>query len=45
LLPRAEARILLDKNYLFSALGTIAQKYPEMVQNTLKNIFFKGQTS
>ncbi len=45
LLPRPDARIFLDKNYLFSALGTIAQKYPELVQNTLKNIFIEGQTT
>lgn len=44
LLPRAHAKVLLDKNYLFSALGTIAQKHPELVKNTLQNLFLKGQT-
>jgi len=36
LLPVPEARILLDKNYLFSALGTLAQAYPEDVKATFR---------
>jgi uncharacterized protein (TIGR01319 family) len=42
LLPRPDARTLLDKNYLFSALGTLAQKYPDIVKNTLKSLFLEG---
>lgn len=34
LLPKPEARIILDKDYLFSALGTIAVEFPELVKNT-----------
>jgi len=34
LLPPPEALILMDRNYLFSALGTLAQAYPEAVKNT-----------
>jgi hypothetical protein len=34
LLPRPEARILIDRDYRFSALGTIAQAYPEDVRLT-----------
>jgi uncharacterized protein (TIGR01319 family) len=37
LLPKPEAKILLDENYLFSALGTIATVYPEQVKSTFKN--------
>ncbi len=36
LLPAPEARILLDRNYLFSALGTLAQAYPEDVKATFR---------
>jgi hypothetical protein len=36
LLPRESARIFLDRNYLLSALGTIAQKYENHVTATLK---------
>lgn len=36
LLPKPEAKIILDKNYLFSALGTIAEDFPELVRNTFK---------
>jgi uncharacterized protein (TIGR01319 family) len=38
LLPRESARIILDKNYLFSALGTIAQKHENLVERTLKEL-------
>lgn len=34
LLPRPDARILVDREYLFSALGTLAQAYPEDVKAT-----------
>ena len=34
LLPSKDARILIDRNYLFSALGTLAQAYPEEVKQT-----------
>ena len=36
LLPPPEARILLDRDYLFSALGTLAQAYPEDVKATFR---------
>lgn len=36
LLPVPEARILLDKDYRFSALGTLAQAYPEDVKATFR---------
>ena len=36
LLPTKEARILIDRNYLFSALGTLAQAYPEEVKATFQ---------
>jgi uncharacterized protein (TIGR01319 family) len=34
LLPPEGARILLDRDYLFSALGTLAQAYPDEVRAT-----------
>jgi hypothetical protein len=34
LLPNPEARILIDRDYRFSALGTLAQAYPEEVKAT-----------
>ena len=34
LFPRADASILIDRDYLFSAFGTLAQAYPEEVMNT-----------
>lgn len=34
LLPSPEATILLDRDYLFSALGTLASAYPEQVKST-----------
>lgn len=36
LLPSSEARILLDEDYLFSALGALAQVYPEEVKRTFR---------
>ena len=36
LLPAPEARILLDRDYRFSALGTLAQAYPEDVKATFR---------
>ncbi len=34
LLPTPEVRILMDRDYRFSALGTLAQAYPEEVKKT-----------
>jgi hypothetical protein len=34
LLPPPRARILLDRDYLFAALGTLAQAYPDQVRAT-----------
>ncbi|MBF0546151.1 MAG: glutamate mutase L [Candidatus Riflebacteria bacterium] len=39
LLPGSDARILLDKNYFFSAFGTLSQIFPEEVKNSFKKIF------
>jgi len=36
LLPKPSAHVLLDANYLFSALGTICHDYPDLVRNTFK---------
>jgi len=36
LLPSPEARILIDTDYRFSALGTLAQAYPEDVRSTFR---------
>jgi uncharacterized protein (TIGR01319 family) len=36
LFPRPDCKIMLDKNYLFSALGTIADAFPDLVKNTFK---------
>jgi uncharacterized protein (TIGR01319 family) len=36
LLPGPEARILMDQDYRFSALGTLAQAYPEEVKATFR---------
>jgi len=36
LFPRADASILIDRDYLFSAFGTLAQSYPEEVMNTFQ---------
>lgn len=36
LLPTPEARILLDRDYRFSALGTLAQAYPDAVKATFR---------
>ena len=37
LLPPPETRILMDRDYRFSALGTLAQAYPEDVKATFRN--------
>lgn len=37
LLPTPEARILVDEDYRFSALGTLAQAYPEDVKKTFRS--------
>jgi uncharacterized protein (TIGR01319 family) len=34
LLPPPEVRVLIDRDYLFSALGTLAQAYPDEVRAT-----------
>jgi uncharacterized protein (TIGR01319 family) len=36
LLPRPEARILIDRDYRFSSLGTLAQAYPDDVRATFR---------
>ena len=36
LLPDKRARVLLDSDYLFSALGTICVDHPDLVKNTFK---------
>jgi hypothetical protein len=36
-LPSPEARILIDEDYRFSALGTLAQAYPEDVKITFRH--------
>ncbi len=36
LLPPRDARVLIDRRYLFSALGTIAQAYPVEVKKTFE---------
>ncbi len=36
LLPKPSARIMLDADYLFSALGTICHDYPDLVKNTFR---------
>jgi len=36
LLPPPEARVLIDRDYLFSALGTLAQAYPDDVKATFR---------
>ncbi len=37
LLPSEDAVILMDRDYRFSALGTLAQKYPQEVQATFQH--------
>ncbi len=37
LLPPPEVRVLIDRDYLFSALGTLAQAYPDEVRATFHN--------
>lgn len=37
LLPNPEAVILMDRDYRFSALGTLAQAYPDAVKATFKH--------
>ncbi|MBW6473641.1 MAG: glutamate mutase L [Anaerolineaceae bacterium] len=37
LLPKPETKIILDREYRFSALGTLAQAYPEDVKLTFQN--------
>ncbi len=36
LLPPPDARILIDRDYRFSALGTVAQAYPDEVKATFR---------
>jgi len=36
LLPPSDARVLIDRDYRFSALGTLAQAYPEEVKATFQ---------
>jgi hypothetical protein len=37
LLPPPDVRILIDRDYRFSALGTLAQAYPEEVKATFQH--------
>ena len=37
LLPLPEVRVVIDRDYLFSALGTLAQAYPEEVKATFRS--------
>ncbi len=37
LLPPPEVHVLIDRDYLFSALGTLAQAYPDEVRATFGN--------
>ena len=37
LFPPGDAKILIDKDYRFSALGTLASEYPEQVRTTFRN--------
>ncbi len=37
LFPKPEAKIVLDRQYLFSAMGTIADRYPDAVRRTFEN--------
>lgn len=38
LLPEPGAGVLIDRDYLFSALGTLAQDYPDEVRATLRSL-------
>jgi len=42
LFPRPDVRILLDRRYLFSAMGTIAGVYPDAVRRTFET-WVKGE--
>jgi uncharacterized protein (TIGR01319 family) len=44
LLPPPDVRILIDRDYRFSALGTLAQAYPEEVKATFRN-WVESETS
>ncbi|RCK78338.1 MAG: putative reactivating factor for D-ornithine aminomutase [Candidatus Ozemobacter sibiricus] len=44
LLPKPEAQILLDRTYLFSAMGTIADAYPEAVRAVFTDWARQAQT-
>ncbi|MBP1702346.1 MAG: uncharacterized protein H6Q38_1453, partial [Chloroflexi bacterium] len=37
LLPSPDTRVLLDRDYRFSALGTLAQAYPDEVKATFRS--------
>jgi len=43
LLPQPGTPIRLDRNYLFSALGTIAQSYPDEVARTFEDLLENEQ--
>ncbi len=43
LLPRPDATILLDRNYLFSALGTLAQVFPAEAARALAHFIAAGK--
>ncbi len=41
LFPLGDAKILIDNDYRFSALGTLASEYPEQVRTTFRNWVLK----
>lgn len=43
LFPKPDATILMDRDYLFSAFGTLAETYPEEVKNTFKHWVEHGE--
>lgn len=43
LLPRPDATLLVDQDYRFSALGTLAQAYPDDVRETFRQWVEKAQ--
>jgi uncharacterized protein (TIGR01319 family) len=44
LLPSPDVRVLIDRDYRFSALGTLAQAYPEAVKVTFRR-WVEAETS
>ncbi len=42
LFPKPDATILMDRDYLFSAFGTLAETYPEAVKSTFQHWVDRG---